>query len=243
MKRFISLVLAVCLSIGLTGCASELPSASELAGKDPEDFSVRGVDVSEYQGEIDWDTIAGQGIDFAFIKATEGIETVDSQFERNWYGAADAGLIFGAYHFFTYATPGADQADNFIQTVPVTTGMLPPVVDVELYGSFLEEPADADTVRASLTDYIDKVSHHYYMTPIIYTSEKAYELYIDGYFEDCPIWISDPTDHPKLSDGRSWTFWQYSFTGRLDGYNGEEEHIDLDVYAKDLDSLRNMCKF
>ena len=95
----------------------------ELTGK-----TVRGVDVSAYQGEIDWDILASQGIDFAYIKATEGSGYVDPQFAANWEHAASTGLRIGAYHFFSFETPGATQAENFCNTVTASDGMLPPVI-------------------------------------------------------------------------------------------------------------------
>lgn len=98
-------------------------------------YPVRGVDVSAYQGQIDWETLADQGLSFAFIKATEGSSFEDPRFRENWTGARSAGLRVGAYHFFSFDSPGASQAQNFIGAVQGFEGMLPPVVDVELYGA------------------------------------------------------------------------------------------------------------
>ena len=97
----------------------------------PPEWQVFGVDVSTYQGEVDWASLAGQGVDFAFIKATEGSGLKDVRFAENWAGAQAAGVRPGAYHFFSYDSPGETQAQNFIETVPVTPGSLPPVVDIE----------------------------------------------------------------------------------------------------------------
>lgn len=97
-------------------------------------YPVRGVDVSSYQGEINWEVLASQDLQFAFIKATEGSSHVDKYFESNFREALQTGLRVGAYHFFSYDSSGATQADNFIATVSKITNMLPPVVDVEFYG-------------------------------------------------------------------------------------------------------------
>ena len=97
---------------------------------------VHGVDVSHYQGEIDWPVLAGQNIQFAFVKATEGSIYTDETFEANWAGAQAAGLRVGAYHFFSYDSDGLSQAENYIATVPVLPGALPPVIDVEFYGDY-----------------------------------------------------------------------------------------------------------
>ena len=113
---------------------------------DPDQWEVFGVDVSAYQGVVDWAALAGQGVDFAFIKATEGSALRDRRFSANWAGAAEAGVRAGAYHFLSYDSPGETQAENFIQTVPLTPGMLPPVVDLEFYGAYLEEPPEREQV-------------------------------------------------------------------------------------------------
>ena len=101
---------------------------------DQVDYPVMGVDVSAFQGEIDWHILAGESISFAFIKATEGSGYVDDNFEDNWRKASQTDLKIGAYHFFSYDSSGLTQAENFIQTVPKSSDTLPPVVDIEFYG-------------------------------------------------------------------------------------------------------------
>jgi lysozyme len=94
-------------------------------------YPVRGIDVSHHQGKIDWLKVKGEEIHFVFIKATEGSSHKDTEFNRNWNGATGAGLIKGAYHYFSFCKPGIEQAQNFINTVPVNSGALPPVIDFE----------------------------------------------------------------------------------------------------------------
>ena len=98
-----------------------------------------GIDVSYHQGDIDWETLSRQGIDFAFIKATEGSGYADTYFRNNYKNAADTDIRIGAYHFFSFDSPGKTQAENFIRTVPVTDDMLPPVIDLEYYGIVLSK--------------------------------------------------------------------------------------------------------
>jgi len=100
----------------------------------PLRYDVIGVDVSHHQGQIDWRALAGDGIAFAYIKATEGGNFRDTNFASNWAGAAGAGLVRGAYHFFTPCRTGIDQARNFIATVPRDPSALPPAVDAESMG-------------------------------------------------------------------------------------------------------------
>lgn len=108
-----------------------------------QDYPVRGVDLSYYQGNIDWDVLASQGVDFCFIKATEGVDHNDSQFAQNWQTAQAAKIYVGAYHFFRFEDTGREQAENFIRTVPVTENTLPPVIDVELIHNGKDQDQDS----------------------------------------------------------------------------------------------------
>lgn len=199
---------------------------------DKERYPVRGVDVSSYQGEIDFEVLARQGIDFAFIKATEGSEFVDEYFSENYKNAQAAGIRVGAYHFFSFDSVGITQAENFIENVPYCDGMLPPVVDVELYGEYVSaKPTDTERIISELHVFVDTLKEKYGLTPIIYTMYDSYKMFVEGDFEECDIWIRDIYRFPELPDGREWRFWQYSNRGRLDGYNGEEKYIDLNVFS------------
>lgn len=201
---------------------------------DPSESSypVKGVDVSHYQNEIDWQTLSAQNIDFAFIKATEGSGTIDERFSYNWAEANKTDLYVGAYHFFSFDSSGITQAENFIKTVPVTENMLPPVIDLEFYGDKFSNPPSKDEVDTILNDMIGKLEEHYGMSPIIYATETSYEMYLYGGYEDNPIWIRNVLQPPSFpeNDERDWTFWQYSNRKKLDGYNGEEKFIDMNVF-------------
>ncbi len=194
-------------------------------------YPVRGVDVSHYQGEIDWPVLASQQIDFAFIKATEGSGYQDSRFATNWAGARASGLRAGAYHFFSFDSPGATQAENFCATVPKEADALPPVVDVEFYGDKAENPPARADVARELTAMLDALEAHYGQKPILYATEESYALFLAGDFADYDIWIRNVFTRPSLSDGRAWTFWQYTNRARLEGYEGEERFIDLNVFC------------
>ena len=115
-----------------------------------ERYPVRGVDVSKYQGEIDWPVLAEQEISFAFIKATEGSSHVDARFAYNYEEARKTGLRVGAYHFFSFDSGGDTQAENFIRNVEAFEGMLPPVIDLEFYGDKAENPPGREEVRGQL---------------------------------------------------------------------------------------------
>lgn len=191
-------------------------------------YPIHGVDVSHYQGEIDWNVLAAQNIRFAYIKATEGSSYVDERFADNFGMARQTGLRVGAYHFFSFDSPGTIQALNFIETVEAFDGMLPPVVDVEFYGNMEANPPDPEEVRAQIQAYLDAVEDAYGQRPVIYATYESWELYIENRFDDYPLWIRDIWNRPKSSI--DWTLWQYTNRGRLKGFSGEESYVDLNVF-------------
>ncbi|MBR5252322.1 MAG: glycoside hydrolase family 25 protein, partial [Clostridia bacterium] len=193
-------------------------------------YPVRGVDVSHYQGEIDWNVLSGENIDFAFIKATEGSSFVDDRFAYNFAEAQKCNIAVGAYHFFSFSSSGLTQAENFISTVSPFEGMLPPVVDLEFYGEFAETPLSKESVDKELRTMLDTLEEYYGLKPIIYATEESYELYLANDYEEYDIWIRNVKTKAKMSDGRQWTFWQYTNRERLDGYNGQEKFIDMNVF-------------
>ena len=193
--------------------------------------SVRGVAVAHYQGEIDWDVLAAQDLDFAWIKATEGASHTDPRFAENWAAANRTDLLVGAYHFMSFESPGAEQAAQLAREVPATPGTLPPVIDLELYGRFFQDPPAPEQVRAILDPLVTGIEEHYGVPPIVYATDEAYDLYLADRYPDLPIWIRSVAWTPRLSDGRDWTIWQYSNRDRLPGYDGVEPYIDLNVFA------------
>lgn len=188
-------------------------------------YGVRGVDVSYYQGNVDWDILASQGVDFAFIKATEGVDHLDPQFQSNWQGAAESSVYVGAYHFYRFEDSGAHQAAHFIASVPAVEHMLPPVIDVELYDTTGEMPDMADT-KENLQEMLDALEAYYGVKPILYAAPNTYRKYVGSFGETYPIWISNYYYEPYFD----WTFWQYTDSGELDGYDGDQKCIDLNVY-------------
>ena len=202
-------------------------------------YSVKGVDVSHYQGEIDWEHFREQGIDFAFIKATEGSSLVDERFEENREGAKAAGLYAGAYHFFSFDSTPASQAEHFIATVGDLSGSLPPVVDIEFYGDKRKNPPEKAYVVSGLWELLEALEEEYGVKPIIYTTYTVYNRYIRNAFQEYPLWIRN-VYYPPGDIGRQWTFWQYCDTGALGGTAGEEKFVDLNVFRESREDLLKM---
>ena len=193
-------------------------------------YPVRGVDVSHYQGTIDWEKLEDQGVEFAYIKATEGSGHVDGRFAENWEGVRETGIKAGAYHFFSFDSPAQTQLENFVNTVPAYPEMLPPTVDFEFYGDKKANPPDAEAVAGELERLLLGLEAHYGVRPVIYATPEAWEMYLKEKFERYPLWIRSVVTSPKLGKAE-WTFWQYSNRGRLSGYTGGETFIDLNVYG------------
>lgn len=204
-----------------------------------ENYDIKGIDVSSYQGEIDWQILASQNISFVFIKATEGSSFVDKNFDYNFAEAQKTSLAVGAYHFFSYDSEGKTQAENFINTVVPFDGMLPPVIDLEFYGDKESNPPDRADVERQLKTMLDMLEAHYGQKPIIYATEKSYKLYLSDDYEEYDIWIRNVISPPKLSDNRTWTFWQYTNRDKINGYDGEEKYIDVNVFNGSLEEYNS----
>ena len=207
---------------------------------DPDD-PVDGIDISSYQTDINWYEVEEEGYEFAVIKATEGSSHVDPRFAINWKQASETGMSIGAYHFLSFDTDGDTQAENFIENVDKKWGSLPPTIDIELYGDYVNSPPDKETVDGILTQVIHDFEDAYGKKPILYTNPHVYGLYLeeDEQYEDYPIWISDPEVPDQLPDGREWTFCQYSFEGESDAV-GEGEHVDLNLFNGSLWKLKHL---
>ena len=195
----------------------------------PKNLAVHGVDVSRWQGEIDWPKLRTQGANFAYIKATDGGDHLDPMFRKNWRAAEAAGLRRGAYHFFYWCRTAGEQADWFIRNVPKVAGALPPVIDVEYNGeSRCQRRLSRATVLEKMQVFMDKLERHYGQRPIIYTAPDFYRDNLQGEFLNHPFWLRAVAQHPsKVYPGRKWVFWQYSGSGLSHGVEGK---IDLNVF-------------
>jgi lysozyme len=197
----------------------------------PSKYKIHGIDVSYAQGKIDWQRVAAMEEDsvrirFAFIKATEGLLTVDPYFKRNWREAPKAGITCGAYHFFRPKKNGVWQARFFLQNAHTEKGDLRPVVDIERL-----DGASPQAMRKELKAYLAHIEARVGVKPIIYTGLSFYQDYLEGYFDDYILWIAH-YNKPELraGNGTNWRFWQHSETGLI---NGIGHTVDFDAFKGD----------
>lgn len=242
IKKKLAIVIAICMVIVSTFGYLLYKNIITLSNPKSLGYTIKGVDVSEYQGDIDWQILSNQDIQFAFIKATEGSSYVDPNFLDNFTNALNTNLRVGAYHFFSFESSGKTQAENFIDTVPIVENSLPNVVDVELYGDFKSNPLDVQSVVKELTTMLQSLEDTYKSKPIIYTTKITYNLYIKDNFPNYSIWLRDVHFSHNVKLTPNVDFWQYSSTQILDGYNGDEQYIDMNVFCGSQDDFNNYNK-
>lgn len=191
----------------------------------PQNFAVHGIDVARFQDSVDWPAARAAGVNFAFIKATEGGDMLDPMFRDHWRGAQRAGIARGAYHFFYFCTPAAVQARWFIRNVPKRQGMLPPVLDMEWnpFSPTCTKRPEGRIVRREAQIFLDALERHYGQRPIVYTTPGFYEDTGIGRL-DAEFWLRATAEHPvAVYPGQRWHFWQYSATGVVDGVSGDTD--------------------
>ena len=195
----------------------------------PDGCTIRGIDVSRHQNEIDWKSVAASGIAFAWIKATEGGDFLDVQFRRNWQLAAAVGVRRGAYHFVTWCRPAREQAAWFVANVAADPDALPPVLDVEWpqSRSCARHAPKAEAV-ATMTIILDAMEKAYGKTPIIYAPADFYQTVMRGELARYPLWARSLDGPPAGYDDRPWRIWQHSETGAVPGIAGS---VDLDCFG------------
>ncbi len=203
----------------------------------PTNYSIHGIDVSKYQEFIDWESVKAMNVEgvqihFAFIKATEGVNNEDRCFKRNWKQAKEAGVVCGAYHFFIATKSGKTQAENFIESVELRPGDLPPVLDVEqTYGVTNQK------LRQRVKEWLVTVENYYGVKPILYTNVDFYEQHLRDSFDVYPLWAAHYLQKEKPRIYRPWHFWQYSEDGRV---NGILYKVDFNAFNGDSTEFKNM---
>ena len=233
----VALLVAGCY--GPIGDLVELDDADELhpfptreTSEGPHRHEVRGIDIAKWQGDIEWEKVKASGVDFAFIKATEGADRADERFRANWEAAKAAGMPRGAYHFNYWCSPWELQADFYIRTVPFDIDAMPPVLDLEWNNASKSCPrgVDRDTALRGIRTFVEAVERHYGKRPILYADIKFYNDNLrHGAFANYPLWVRSVKASPQARyPGRPWAFWQHSEKGKVPGIRWK---TDLNVFA------------
>ncbi len=222
------------VAFGLAACAGgpKVPPKSQFNGPYPSDFPVHGIDVSKYQGDIDWQSVRASGVDFAWIKATEGANHLDAKFAENWAGARAAGVPRGAYHFVWWCRAPHEEIGWFKQNVPIDPEALPPVLDVEATptSASCKRTLQRDEVLADMRLMLQDMERHYGKKPIIYVTVDFYQHVMHpNEFSDYPVWVRSTKHSPPITyPGRGWAFWQYQSDGYVAGIRGK---VDRNAFA------------
>lgn len=194
----------------------------------PEGYEIHGIDISHYQGKIDWEQlryamIEGCPLRFIMIKATEGSNRLDENFKDNFYQAREYGYIRGAYHFWSNKSSAREQAYYFLKMVKLENGDLPPVLDVE----HKPKAQSVEDFQRDVLTWLHIVEDKYHVKPIIYTYFKFKEKYLNApVFDDYPYWIAHYYVD-KVEYKGAWKFWQHTDVGRLPGIKG---YVDFNIY-------------
>ena len=190
-------------------------------------YPIRGLDVSHHQGDIDWPRVKESGLTFAFIKATEGADFRDTRFVENWARANAAGLVTGAYHFFTFCASGESQAKHFLGVVAQLEHALPLGVDVEFTGNCKSWESILG-IQSELRTFVERVEAARGEKLLLYTVFDQFEELVPKELYAHTLWIRSSWGEPKLS--LPWLFWQFSDSGEVPGIRGP---VDLDVFSGD----------
>ena len=206
----------------------------------PEGYGIHGIDISHHQDYINWDTLSttsnlGDTINFSFVfmKATEGEWSEDGAFDGNWGDAHDHHLTCGAYHYFLPDKDAEKQAKNFISSVTLHPGDLPPVIDIEqTRGKTKEDIVAGVKVMATLLEA------KYGVKPIIYSNISFIENYLSDDFSDYYFWVAHYyEDELNIADEIKWLFWQHSDRAML---FGSAQHIDANVFNGNSIELKSI---
>lgn len=204
----------------------------------PDGYEIHGIDISHYQGDIDWNKlkmakIGNSPVKFILIKSTEGSNQLDENFNDNFYQAREYGFIRGSYHFWSNKSTPRQQAYYFLKQVHLEDGDLPPVLDVE------HKPKDKsnEEFQRDVLTWLHIVEDKYHVKPILYTYYKFKEAYLNTpVFDDYPYWIAHYYVE-KVAYKGPWKFWQHTDVGKLPGIKG---YVDFNIYNGSYYDLRKL---
>ena len=188
----------------------------------------RGIDVSKYQGSINWSKVAKTGkVKYVYIKSTEGTTIQDPYYKRNIDGARKAGLLVGSYHIYSSKTTAYQQWDNFKNVVKKDKQDLIPVLDIE-------ERHSRNLYMARVDKILELMEKEYGVKPMIYTSERVYFAHFaNKKYKDYQIFVANYCRYPRCR----FTLWQYTQTGRISGISGAVDFSEMHQH-KDLEDIK-----
>jgi len=237
----IAIVVAVGLLIGGLASWRAIRVREPHTDIDRKRYPILGVDLSAHNGHVDFDSLAAAGVDFVYLKASEGVSFRDQSFKHNYEAARKAGLNIGAYHFFRFDCDGALQSINFLKAIEKLELDLPLAIDVEEWRNAPGETTSIIRERLGILVALLKAKGH---KVIIYTNKQGHARFVrDGFIaqETPDIWICSFTNPPLGHE--SWRLWQHSHIGVLPGIKGP---IDINTFNGDraqwtawLDSCRS----
>lgn len=182
----------------------------------------RGVDLSHYQGLVNFQQVAAAGLDFVYLKATQGTDYTDPTYAQHASAVAKTALLHGAYHYFQPDQDPVAQARHFVQQVRMSRHSMPPMLDVETVGQ-----ASADTIRKGVLIWLQHVHQALNCRPILYSYGDFWQQNLGPALNAYPFWLADYSKSLQVPTGlQNLRLWQYSATGRVPGI---ENQVDLDV--------------
>jgi GH25 family lysozyme M1 (1,4-beta-N-acetylmuramidase) len=221
---------------GVMGAGDVLWSTeSAMTSKCAAEGTVKGIDVSYYQGTIDWADVKRDGVKYAFIRVSDGTGFYDSKFERNWREARAKGVMRGVYQFFRSDEDAIAQADLLIDAVggALAEGDLPPVIDVES-----TDGRSASQIAAKVRQWSNRIEDKLGVKPFIYTGPYFWRDNVNGAdMNDHKLWVAHyGTSCPLVPPTWTrWTFHQHTSSGRVDGIAG---NVDMNRFNGSLADLQ-----
>lgn len=190
------------------------------------EFNPIGIDVSEYQGAIVWDSVRvienRFPIRFVFVRATVGLDRPDKKFAENWLAIEKKGFIRGAYHYYRPNENSTQQAELFIKQVVLKKGDFPPVLDIEQ----LPKKQSLEQLKVGLKNWLQLVEKHYGIKPIIYSGEHFYKEFLKEDFEGYTFWIANYNFFVENMQSE-WLFWQFTEKASVFGISGS---VDVNIF-------------
>ena len=222
------------LACALAACADPDGEGGIVCGDGP---TVMGIDVSSHQGEIDWAAARAGGVEFAFVRVSDGPSRLDARFAANWDGAGAQSILRGAYQFFRPEQDPIAQADLLLGMLGPSPGELPPALAVEATGDL--PPA---AIEAAVRAWIDRVEPAIGRPPILYTGFYFWRDEVGAPdLTASPLWHAQYTsaECPRIAPPwRRWAFWQFTQTGRVAGIAAD---VDIDRWNGTLSDLTRLA--